>query len=448
MTSLETIDLFSLNIVSAGCDETLDVLLDGQGRKTGAFVNAHCINVATRSLEYRWALGKADHILPDGSGLSIAARLSAKRFRANLNGTDLFLPLCRQAAARGLSIYLLGSSEGVASAAAETARKHVPGLRIAGTRNGYFEDRESERLIDAINRSGADIVLVALGVPKQDVWIARNRHRMNAKLVLGVGAQFDFWSGRVSRAPLLLRKAGLEWIWRLAIEPRRMARRYLVGNVTFLLRAANEAAGTRRMAPTNRWTQRALDILVSGSALTALAPVLLAIAAGVKLTSHGPVLFRQTRVGKDGEHFEVIKFRTMFVDAEARRDEVLALTDRKGLCFKSRNDPRVTGVGKLLRRFSLDELPQLVNVFRGEMSIVGPRPALPREVAAYPPAALGRLKTKPGLTGVWQIAGRADIGFDKMVEMDLAYVKSKSVFLDIAIMLLTARAVLTGRGAY
>ena len=201
MHTLETLDLFSLNIVNAGRNEALDTLLGGQEAKTAAFVNAHCINVAARSDEYRWALGKADHILPDGSGLSVAAKLSGDRFRENLNGTDLFLPLCRAAAARGMSVFLFGSGEGVAQAAAENAVKHVPELEIAGTRHGFFDERESGRIIEEINRSGADIVLVALGVPKQDVWIARNRHRMSAKLVMGVGAQFDFWSGRISRAP-------------------------------------------------------------------------------------------------------------------------------------------------------------------------------------------------------------------------------------------------------
>lgn len=448
MTAIETHRLFSLDILSAGQDEALDLLLDGSEPKTAAFVNAHCINVAAKSPEYRWALGRADHVLPDGSGVSVAARLTGRRFKENLNGTDLFLPLCRQAAERGMSVFLLGSQEGVAEKAARKALECVPGLRVAGTRHGFFEDGETGAVIEQINRTGADIVLVALGVPKQDVWIARNRHRLNAKLVMGVGAQFDFWSGRVSRAPSFLRRLGGEWMWRLAIEPRRMAGRYLVGNLTFLGRALAEATRNRRETASGNWRHRALDVAVAGSAMAALSPLFLAVWLAVKLTSPGPVLFRQTRVGQNGKTFEVLKFRTMYVDAEARRAEVLKLTDRKGVCFKARNDPRITRVGRILRRYSIDELPQLINILRGEMSVVGPRPALPAEVEAYPAAALGRLATRPGLTGIWQVAGRAEIGFDKMIEMDLAYVRSKSVFLDLAIMLLTARAVLGGRGAY
>jgi lipopolysaccharide/colanic/teichoic acid biosynthesis glycosyltransferase len=138
----------------------------------------------------------------------------------------------------------------------------------------------------------------------------------------------------------------------------------------------------------------------------------------------------------------------MTVDAEARRPSVLAASDRAGICFKAKDDPRVTRVGRLLRRTSFDELPQLWNVLTGEMSLVGPRPALPEEVAAYPARALGRLAVRPGLTGVWQVSGRADVGFDAMIEMDLDYVRSHSLRRDIGLILATFRAVIAGRGAY
>ncbi|MGL4414081.1 sugar transferase, partial [Roseinatronobacter monicus] len=155
-----------------------------------------------------------------------------------------------------------------------------------------------------------------------------------------------------------------------------------------------------------------------------------------------------TRIGKDGTPFTMFKFRSMYLDAEARRADLLSQSDREGICFKSRNDPRVTRVGRILRRFSIDELPQILNVLRGEMSIVGPRPALPEEVAAYPARALGRLAVTPGLTGIWQVSGRAEIGFDRMIDMDLAYARSSSVLLDMLLIAMTFRAVLSGRGAY
>ena len=175
---------------------------------------------------------------------------------------------------------------------------------------------------------------------------------------------------------------------------------------------------------------------------------MLAIAAAIRLTSAGPAMFTQTRIGQNGVPFKVLKFRSMYLDAEARREALLGTSDRAGICFKSRTDPRVTPVGRILRRLSLDELPQIINVLRGEMSIVGPRPALPEEVAQYPERALQRLDVKPGITGLWQVSGRATIGFDKMVDLDLAYVRTRSVWLDLLLIALTFRAVVSGRGAY
>lgn len=320
-----------------------------------------------------------------------------------------------------------------------------PGLRVAGTRDGFDGAADEAAAIRAINASGADILLVAMGVPRQDVWLARNAHRLAPGLCLGVGALFDFLAGRVARAPLALRRARLEWAWRLAMEPRRMAGRYLVGNVTFMGRAVAHAL---RMRSGDDILRRLLDLAVAGGAVALLAPLLALVALAIRLDSRGPVLFRQTRVGKDGVPLEVLKFRSMHVDAEARRAALLAQSDRRGVCFKARNDPRVTRIGRLLRRYSIDELPQVFNILRGEMSVVGPRPALPQEVAAYPARADGRLAVRPGLTGIWQVSGRADIGFDKMIDMDLAYARSRSVVLDILLIGLTFRAVLSGRGAY
>ena len=144
----------------------------------------------------------------------------------------------------------------------------------------------------------------------------------------------------------------------------------------------------------------------------------------------------------------MIKFRSMVTDAETLRDDVLAQSDREGICFKSKSDPLITRVGSFIRRASIDELPQIPNVLGGQMSIVGPRPALPCEVDAYPQRAFGRLAVKPGITGVWQISGRADVGFDQMVEMDLAYAKSRNILLDLILIGMTFRAVFTGRGAH
>ncbi|MGL6211271.1 MAG: sugar transferase [Paracoccaceae bacterium] len=192
--------------------------------------------------------------------------------------------------------------------------------------------------------------------------------------------------------------------------------------------------------------KRALDVCLVLMGLGAVAPIGLAIALAIWLTDGGPVFFVQKRVGLDGRLFGMVKFRSMRQGAESLKAGLTG--DRDGLCFKSRQDPRVTRVGRVLRRLSLDELPQLWNVLVGEMSLVGPRPALPEEVAAYPAHARGRLAVLPGITGLWQVSGRADIGFDEMIALDLTYARDVTLRGDLAILSRTAGAVLSGRGAY
>ncbi len=445
----QTLSLFGLPLVDADRPTAINAMLDRPGQTTAAFLNAHCVNSASRDRTYRRALRAADFILPDGSGISLAAKLIGKRLTENLNGTDLCRPLCEEAARRGLSVYLLGAKPGVAERAARNMVAKVPGLRIAGHRDGYFEDHQSDDVVRQVNESGADIVMVAMGVPLQDVWLYRHRRQLSAQLVMGVGALFDFEAGAVERAPKVFRKLGIEWTWRLAMEPRRMAGRYLVGNFTFVARAMVNALRTPSgTAPAMPRSKRAMDIAISASALAMLWPLLTASAIAVKATSRGPVLFRQERVGLNGETFEMLKFRSMHVDADARRAALLKDSERDAVCFKMKNDPRLTPVGRFIRRFSIDELPQLWNVLKGDMSIVGPRPALPDEVAAYPTSALRRLSGVPGITGIWQVSGRAEIGFERMVAMDVAYLRSKSLLLDMLLIGLTARAVFGGRGAY
>jgi len=178
------------------------------------------------------------------------------------------------------------------------------------------------------------------------------------------------------------------------------------------------------------------------------APILLVAAVLVKCTSRGPVLFRQTRVGRAGDEFSMLKFRSMVVDAEDRKADLDELSDGNDVLFKLRDDPRVTRVGRYLRRFSVDELPQLVNVLRGEMSLVGPRPPLPTEVATYAIDDARRMLVKPGLTGLWQVSGRSDLTWEESVRLDLRYVDNWSIALDLLILWKTARAVFGRDGAY
>ncbi|GID94404.1 sugar transferase [Amorphoplanes digitatis] len=182
--------------------------------------------------------------------------------------------------------------------------------------------------------------------------------------------------------------------------------------------------------------------------LIVFGPLLLAVALCVRLTSRGPVLFRQVRVGRDGSEFRIFKFRSMYVDAEARLAELRHLNEHDGVLFKIRDDPRVTPIGRWLRRLSLDELPQLLNVVSGRMSLVGPRPPLPEEVAAYADDVRRRLAVKPGMTGLWQVSGRSDLPWEEAVRLDLRYVENWSLSLDLVILLRTMTAVVRSSGAY
>jgi len=196
------------------------------------------------------------------------------------------------------------------------------------------------------------------------------------------------------------------------------------------------------------WVKRGFDLVVGTLVLVALSPVMLAIAIAIKLDSPGSIFFRQERVGKDGAHFKMIKFRSMRKDADRLLAELRAKNEATGPLFKMKHDPRVTGVGRFLRRSSLDELPQLFNVLVGEMSLVGPRPPVPSEVAQYEDWQHGRLRAVPGMTGLWQVSGRSDVPFHDMVRLDLHYIRNWSIWLDLEIMLRTIPAVVGNRGAY
>ncbi|WP_407659508.1 sugar transferase [Lipingzhangella rawalii] len=191
-----------------------------------------------------------------------------------------------------------------------------------------------------------------------------------------------------------------------------------------------------------------VDRLAAGAALVLLAPVFVVLSVLIRLDSPGPALFTQTRVGKDGVPFSVYKFRTMVVDAEELKTRLQPRNEHDGVLFKIRGDPRVTAVGSWLRRYSLDELPQLVNVVAGHMSLVGPRPPLPDEVARYGHDVRRRLVVKPGMTGLWQVSGRSDLSWEESVRLDLRYVENWSLTLDVQILWKTCSAVIRGSGAY
>jgi exopolysaccharide biosynthesis polyprenyl glycosylphosphotransferase len=195
------------------------------------------------------------------------------------------------------------------------------------------------------------------------------------------------------------------------------------------------------------YLKRALDIVFSAMVLVLFAPLLLLIAVVIKLDSHGPVLYASERIGKKGRVFRCFKFRTMVQDAETRLAEVLHMNERDGVLFKVTNDPRITRVGRFLRKYSLDELPQFINVLIGDMSVVGPRPPIASEVREYKLSHLRRLDVKPGITGLWQVQGRQDPSFDSYVSLDVTYIENWSIWLDFKIIMRTVGVVLAGTGS-
>ena len=230
--------------------------------------------------------------------------------------------------------------------------------------------------------------------------------------------------------------------------------------LAILLADLNGRSGTQVRSFLHQWLwgfmvrnsyrlKRIIDVVASVAAVVVFSPVFLTIAFLVKVTSPGPVIFVQTRVGRYGRHFNFYKFRSMYRDAEARKAQLMAENESKdGVIFKMKNDPRVTPVGRFLRKFSLDELPQLWNVLKGDMSLVGPRPPVPKEVREYTLEDRKRLNVIPGITCIWQVSGRSEIPFKEQVRLDKEYIASQSLGSDLLILLKTVPAILFGKGAY
>lgn len=211
--------------------------------------------------------------------------------------------------------------------------------------------------------------------------------------------------------------------------------------------SGNELGNVERMRKSGlpKWIQRLLAL----AGLVAMSPLLLSVAILIRLESPGTAIFTQNRVGLRGRRFKLYKFRSMRTPSDPKYVSIDNLqSDREGVCAKLFNDPRITKLGAFIRKFSIDELPQLINVVKGDMLLIGPRPALPKETDVYSDKALGRLSAEPGLTGLWQVSGRADTTFEEQIDLDLRYVKERGILADLKILIQTIPAVITGRGAY
>jgi exopolysaccharide biosynthesis polyprenyl glycosylphosphotransferase len=275
-----------------------------------------------------------------------------------------------------------------------------------------------EEVADAVRRSGADTVAV-LSCPEIDGAMLRQ-----------LAWELEKTGTDLCVAPALLDVAG----------PRTTVRP--TAGLTLLHVDHPQLSGPRQVL------KGMFDRTMAALALFLLSPLMVAVAMAIRLQDRGPALFAQTRVGKDGHTFKIYKFRTMVVDAEARLAELMPANDLDGVLFKLRRDPRITAIGARLRKYSVDELPQLINVVKGEMSLVGPRPPLPAEAARYADHVRRRLVVKPGITGMWQVNGRSDLSWDESVRLDLRYVENWSFALDLQILWKTVSVIFRGSGAY
>jgi exopolysaccharide biosynthesis polyprenyl glycosylphosphotransferase len=304
-----------------------------------------------------------------------------------------------------IAAYMPGSSD-------KSPTEPVSGLPILG------RESDIKAILHAIDRCKADAVAVSAGV------------QLHPQTLRHLGWELAARNVGLIMAPALTDIAGPR------IHTQQVAGLPLIHVTTPTLE------GGQRVA------KRLFDVVVSGVIIVLAAPLMAILALMVKLDSRGPVFFRQERVGIEGEHFGMLKFRSMVIDAEQQLAELAHRNEGNGVLFKIKNDPRVTRVGGFLRKYSLDELPQLFNIFAGSMSLVGPRPPLPREVEAYEHDVRRRLLVKPGLTGLWQVSGRSNLSWQDSVRLDLYYVENWSLAGDLVIILRTVRAVFHSTGAY
>ena len=431
--------------------------------------------------DFRAVLNGADLVTPGGMPIVWLMNWLGLRGQPRVYGPELMLRVCAAAAGAGVPVGLYGGTPAALVRLQATLERRYPGLNIVYAVSPPFRaltSAEEEAIASDIQRSGCRLLFVGLGCPKQERWMARQRGRIPA-VMLGVGAAFDFISGEKRQAFAWMQAIGLEWLFRWVHEPRRLFFRYGYHNPRFVFLAAGQLVRSWRQAgqeglarPAARpisgvpeinaeslesglrqkrlqvLLKRLLDIVGATLALIIGAPLLLAIALSVKLSSRGPVLFRQTRLGWHGRSFLMLKFRSMRVETDRVVEAARQAAVAEGRLLKGADDSRVTRVGRFLRKSSLDELPQLFNILKGDMSLVGPRPLIPFMLAAHPEFARARALVRPGLSGLWQVGERENnTSAQAMLPYDLDYIREFSLGLDARILVRTLFIVVSGYGA-
>ncbi len=402
---------YDVRFIGTGSDEFRKVLNAGIGLTAAVAIFSYAINLE---------LSRAYVVigLPSLTVFDMLARFGLRKrlVRRRMHGKCMH------------SVVAVGHELAVADLVTELGRDGYHGLNVVGA--CVVQPGELDELAGVPVYGGLDDITAAVKAFGADTVAVTACPEMNGIRLRGLAWELEKTGTDLCVSPALLDVAGP----RTTIRP--------TAGLTLLHVDHPQLTGFRLVL------KGLFDRCAAAAALIMFAPVMAVLAATVWLHDRGPALFTQVRVGKDGHMFRIYKFRTMVVDAEKRRPELLGDNDLDGVLFKLREDPRITPVGAHLRRWSFDELPQLFNVFLGHMSLVGPRPALPDEAAVYAEYVRRRLMVKPGLTGLWQVSGRSDLSWDESVRLDLRYVENWSFALDLQIIWKTISVLLRGSGAY
>ncbi len=402
---------YDVRFIGTGSDEFRKVLNAGVGLTAAVALVSYTVNL-------QLSRGYVVIALPSATLFDLTARYVIRKrlHKQRASGNCM------------LSVVAVGHELAVANLVTELQRERYHGLAVVGA--CVVRPGECDEMVGVPVYGGLDDVTAAVKAFDADTVAVLACPEMDAFRLRSLAWELEKTGTDLCVAPSLLDVAGP----RTTIRP--------TAGLTLLHVDHPQLGGVRLVF------KELFDRCVAGAALIMLSPLLLIFGLAIRLHDHGPALFSQTRVGKDGHVFRIYKFRTMVVDAEQRKAQLMARNDLDGVLFKLREDPRVTAVGAFLRRWSMDELPQLINVFLGHMSLVGPRPPLPDEAARYADHVRRRLVVKPGITGLWQVNGRSDLSWEESVRLDLRYVENWSFALDLQILWKTLSALLRGSGAY
>lgn len=468
--------------------EWLNIVLASPRCNTILFVDNQTCAQLSDDPQLRIELRHANLLLPASYGVSAAVNIVNTDNAPDIPVDDLSNTLLTALSVRQLKACLLTETEQQYADLKPSLVHSYPNFDFTHITRFHADGQFESDLLNAINASGADVLISVLKASSQAYMLAEFQRKLKIPLAIGLGNQFGdtdkvdlppynagrrgklhrLWSGcryweqqlgyRSMQAVSGVRRGLVSLKKKVKLNNPQASKKQTISPV--LTRSGLGLQGWRAWISLRakmwrfycrfqRYLKRFIDIVGSGVGLLCLSPLLLSVLALIKVTSPGPIFYSQTRVGYQGKTFRMWKFRSMYTDADARKAELMAQNEVSGdVIFKMKNDPRITPLGRVIRRLSIDELPQLFNVLKGDMSLVGPRPAIEREVAEYPILARARLEAMPGLTGLWQISGRSDLPFDKQILLDHTYVYTQSTSNDLKLIAKTIPTVISGKGAY